>query len=44
MVAAARAESHRLGLANVEHREMDAERIDLPDDSVDGCSVAGATC
>ena len=36
MVAAARAESHRLGLANVEHREMDAERMDLEDDSVDG--------
>jgi len=36
MVAAARCESHRLGLANVEHREMDAERMDLEDDSVDG--------
>ncbi|HET6868108.1 MAG TPA: methyltransferase domain-containing protein [Solirubrobacteraceae bacterium] len=36
MVAAARSESHRLGLANVEHREMDAERMDLEDDSVDG--------
>ena len=36
MVAAARRESERLGLDNVEHREMDAERIDLDDDSVDG--------
>jgi ubiquinone/menaquinone biosynthesis C-methylase UbiE len=36
MVAAARRESERLGLANVEHREMDAERIDLADSSVDG--------
>jgi ubiquinone/menaquinone biosynthesis C-methylase UbiE len=36
MVAAARRESKRLGLANVEHREMDAERMDLDDDSVDG--------
>jgi ubiquinone/menaquinone biosynthesis C-methylase UbiE len=36
MVAAARRESERLGLANVEHREMDAERMDLADSSVDG--------
>ena len=36
MVAAARRESERLGLANVEHREMDAERMDLEGDSVDG--------
>ncbi|HYB28004.1 MAG TPA: methyltransferase domain-containing protein [Solirubrobacteraceae bacterium] len=36
MVAAARRESQRLGLADVEHREMDAERMDLDDDSVDG--------
>ena len=36
MVAAARRGSERLGLANVEHREMDAERMDLGDDSVDG--------
>ena len=36
MVAAARRESQRLGLVNVEHREMDAERMDLEDDSVDG--------
>jgi ubiquinone/menaquinone biosynthesis C-methylase UbiE len=36
MVAAARRESERLGLSNVEHREMDAERMDLDDDSVDG--------
>src|SRR5437660_10244282 len=36
MVAAARRESERLGLANVEHREMDAERMDLDEDSVDG--------
>ena len=36
MVAAARRECERLGLANVECREMDAERMDLDDDSVDG--------
>jgi ubiquinone/menaquinone biosynthesis C-methylase UbiE len=36
MVAAAQRESERLGLANVEHRRMDAERIELDDDSVDG--------
>ena len=36
MVAAARRASARLGLANVEHREMDAERMDLDDESVDG--------
>lgn len=36
MVAAARRESERLGLANIEHREVDAERMDLEADSVDG--------
>ena len=36
MVAAAQRESQRIGLANVEHREMDAERMDLEDDSIDG--------
>jgi SAM-dependent methyltransferase len=36
MVEAARAESRRLGLGNVEHRVLDAERMDLEDDSVDG--------
>ncbi len=36
MVEAARAESQRLGLGNVVHRELDAERMDLDDDSVDG--------
>jgi ubiquinone/menaquinone biosynthesis C-methylase UbiE len=36
MVAAARRESQRLGLGNVEHRVMDAEHMDLEDDSVDG--------
>jgi ubiquinone/menaquinone biosynthesis C-methylase UbiE len=36
MVEAARAESQRLGLENVEHRQLDAEDMDLPDDSVDG--------
>ncbi|HWX73693.1 MAG TPA: methyltransferase domain-containing protein [Solirubrobacteraceae bacterium] len=36
MVAAARRESERLGLENVEHREMDAEQMPLGDDSVDG--------
>jgi ubiquinone/menaquinone biosynthesis C-methylase UbiE len=36
MVEAARVESQRLGLRNVEHRVLDAERMDLDDDSVDG--------
>jgi ubiquinone/menaquinone biosynthesis C-methylase UbiE len=36
MVEAARAEAQRLGLENVEARVLDAERMDLPDDSVDG--------
>jgi SAM-dependent methyltransferase len=36
MVEAARERAAELGLANVEHRVMDAERMDLPDDSVDG--------
>jgi ubiquinone/menaquinone biosynthesis C-methylase UbiE len=36
MVEAARAESQRLGLSNVEHRQLDAERMDLEEDSVDG--------
>jgi ubiquinone/menaquinone biosynthesis C-methylase UbiE len=36
MVDAARAESERLGLTNVEHRTLDAEDMDLPDSSVDG--------
>jgi ubiquinone/menaquinone biosynthesis C-methylase UbiE len=36
MVEAARAESQRLGLRNVVHRELDAEQMDLEDDSVDG--------
>jgi ubiquinone/menaquinone biosynthesis C-methylase UbiE len=36
MVEASRAESSRLRLTNVEHRTLDAEDIDLPDDSVDG--------
>ena len=36
MVAAARAESQRLGLGNVDHRELDAERMELESDSVDG--------
>jgi ubiquinone/menaquinone biosynthesis C-methylase UbiE len=36
MVEAARAESQRLGLHNVEHRVLDAERMDLGDDCVDG--------
>jgi ubiquinone/menaquinone biosynthesis C-methylase UbiE len=36
MVEAARGESERLGLANVEPRVLDAESMDLPDDSVDG--------
>lgn len=36
MVDAARRESERLGLENVDCRIMDAERMDLDDDSVDG--------
>src|SRR5450755_1131806 len=44
MVAAARRASERLRLANVEHREMDAERMDLDDDSVDGVLCRWATC
>jgi SAM-dependent methyltransferase len=36
MVEAARAESQRLGLRNVEHRQLDAENMELEDDSVDG--------
>jgi ubiquinone/menaquinone biosynthesis C-methylase UbiE len=36
MVEAARAESERLELTNVEHRVLDAENMDLPDSCVDG--------
>jgi SAM-dependent methyltransferase len=36
MVDAARRRGDELGLSNVEYRVMDAERIDLDDDSVDG--------
>jgi len=36
MVEVARRRSAELGLRNVEHRVMDAERIELGDDSVDG--------
>ena len=36
MVEAARRRARELELANVEVRVMDAERMDLPDDSVDG--------
>jgi SAM-dependent methyltransferase len=36
MVEAARRRGAELGLSNVEYRVMDAERLDLPDDSVDG--------
>jgi ubiquinone/menaquinone biosynthesis C-methylase UbiE len=36
MVDFAQEECDRLGLANVEHRQLDAERMDLPDESVDG--------
>jgi ubiquinone/menaquinone biosynthesis C-methylase UbiE len=35
MVEVARAQSERLGLSNVEHRMLDAERMDLADSSVD---------
>jgi SAM-dependent methyltransferase len=36
MVEAARHRGAELGLTNVEYRVMDAERLDLPDGSVDG--------
>jgi ubiquinone/menaquinone biosynthesis C-methylase UbiE len=36
MVAAARRRADELGVSNVEFRTMDAERMDLDDDSVDG--------
>jgi ubiquinone/menaquinone biosynthesis C-methylase UbiE len=36
MVEAAQAESQRLGLENVDHRQLDAEDMDLADESVDG--------
>jgi ubiquinone/menaquinone biosynthesis C-methylase UbiE len=36
MVDVARRQSEARGLNNVEHRELDAERMDLEDDSVDG--------
>jgi SAM-dependent methyltransferase len=36
MVEAARGESTRLGLKNVEHRVLDAQNMDLADGSVDG--------
>jgi ubiquinone/menaquinone biosynthesis C-methylase UbiE len=36
MVDVARRQGEARGLTNVEHREMDAERMDLEDDSVDG--------
>ncbi|HEX2466830.1 MAG TPA: methyltransferase domain-containing protein [Solirubrobacterales bacterium] len=35
MVAVARAQSERLGLSDVEHRVLDAQRMDLADSSVD---------
>ena len=35
MVAAARREAKRLGLRNVEHRVLDAQRMELPTDGVD---------
>jgi ubiquinone/menaquinone biosynthesis C-methylase UbiE len=36
MAEIARRRGAELGLTNVEHRILDAERIELPDDSVDG--------
>lgn len=36
MVDAARGFAEQAGLENVEHRQLDAERMDLEDDSVDG--------
>ena len=39
MVEAARRRGEELGLSNVEYRVLDAERMDLDDDSVDGVSL-----
>jgi ubiquinone/menaquinone biosynthesis C-methylase UbiE len=36
MVEASQAECDRLGLVNLEHRQLDAEEMDLPDASADG--------
>jgi ubiquinone/menaquinone biosynthesis C-methylase UbiE len=36
MVEVARRQTEARGLANVEHRVLDAEKMDLPDDAVDG--------
>jgi SAM-dependent methyltransferase len=40
MVNAAKRRAHELGLANVEFHQMDAEQIELADDSVDGVLCA----
>jgi SAM-dependent methyltransferase len=42
MVEAAERHASKLGLENVECRVLDAERLDLPDDAVDGVLCAGA--
>jgi hypothetical protein len=44
MVEVARAQSESLGLSNVEHRMLDAERMDLADSSVDRWRAGSATC
>jgi len=44
MVDAARRRAEELGSPNVEFRTMDAERIDLADDSVDGVLCRWGTC
>ncbi len=44
MVGVARANGEARGVTNVEYQVMDAESMDLDDDSVDGVSAALATC
>jgi ubiquinone/menaquinone biosynthesis C-methylase UbiE len=44
MVEVASRRAKQLSLDNVECRVLDAERLDLPNGSVDGASAAGATC
>jgi len=41
MVAAARQRARELSISNVEFRVLDAERMDLETDSIDGASAAG---
>jgi ubiquinone/menaquinone biosynthesis C-methylase UbiE len=44
MVKAAQRRAAELGLTNIEFRVMDAERMDLAEDSVDGVLCRWATC